>query len=70
MKKHIDSNCKENIAKEKKTDDINNDTTTEQREPKLQKMGIEEVEQLKKEGKDLTYITGKNKKYIIINKLF
>jgi hypothetical protein len=70
MKKHIDSNCKENIAKEKKTNDNNNDSTTEQRESKLQKIGIEEVAQLKKEGKDLTYITGKNKKYIIINKLF
>ena len=71
MQKHIDSNCKEHIVKETPTqNNIINDTPTVQKEPKIHKMSTEEVEKLKKEGKEITYITGKNIKYIITKKLF
>ena len=60
IKIHIDSNCTEKIIKEtedKKT--IETPIKKEKKEPKIHKISTEEVENLKKEGKDVTYITGK-----------
>ena len=61
IKIHIDSNCTEKIIKETTEDKKTIETSIikEKKEPKIHKISTKEVENLKKEGKDVTYITGK-----------
>lgn len=60
MKKHIDSNCEKHVEIETPMSaNKNTDNQNQVKKPKLEKMNTIQVEELKKLGKKITYLTGK-----------